>query len=61
MRAETALVLDMDYWAVAYLRNFQQLEIARTGDSEKRQIICEYTLVCRTELASGKVSDLTTT
>ncbi|HSQ91560.1 MAG TPA: DUF5309 domain-containing protein [Nitrospiraceae bacterium] len=59
-RDKTCLILDMDYWSVAYLRRFEQLEIARTGDSEKRQIISEYTLVCRNELASGKVTDLTT-
>jgi len=59
-RDRTMLVLDMDYWAVAYLRKFEQHEIARTGDAEKRQIISEYTLVCRNELASGKVTDLST-
>lgn len=60
MRDRTCLILDMDYWAVHYLRKFQQYEIARTGDSEKRQIVSEYTLVCRNELASSKVADLTT-
>jgi hypothetical protein len=59
-RDKTALVLDMDYWSVNYLRKFQQHEIARTGDAQKRQIVAEYTLVCRSELASGKVTDLTT-
>lgn len=60
MRDQTCLVLDMDYWAVAYLRKFEQIEIARTGDSLKRMVLSEYTLECRTELASGKVTDLTT-
>lgn len=60
MRDRTCLVLDMDYWAVAYLRRFENNEIAKTGDAEKRQILAEYTLVCRNELASGKVTDLTT-
>ncbi len=60
MRAQTCLVLDMDYWAVHYLRKFENIEIARTGDAEKRQLVVEYTLACRSELASGKVSDLTT-
>lgn len=59
-RDKTAFVFDMDYWAVAYLRKFVQYEIARTGDAEKRQVLSEYTLVCRTELASGKIADLTT-
>lgn len=59
-RDKTAFILDMSKWAVAYLRKFQQNEIAQTGDAEKRQILAEYTLVCRHEGASGKVSDLTT-
>jgi hypothetical protein len=59
-RDRTVLVLDMDYWSVNYLRKFQQHEIAKTGDSDKRQIVTEYTLVCRSELASGKVTDCTT-
>lgn len=59
-RDKTCLVLDMDYWGVAYLRGFTQHEIAKTGDSEKRQIVTEYTLECRTELASAVVTNLTT-
>lgn len=59
-RDKTALVLDMDYFAVSYLRKFETIEIAKTGDAEKRQIVAEYTLECRNELASGKVTDLTT-
>lgn len=57
-RNKTAFVFDMDYWAVAFLRKFDQYEIAKTGDSEKRQIVCEYTLECRNTLASGKIADL---
>jgi hypothetical protein len=59
-RDRTALVLDMDYWSVNYLRKFENNEIAKTGDADKRQLVAEYTLVCRNELASGKVTDLTT-
>lgn len=60
MRAATCLVLDMDYWAVAYLRKFETIEIAKTGDAIKREVLSEYTLECRNTLASGKVVDLTT-
>lgn len=59
-RDRTAFVLDMDYWSVAYLRRFQQNEIAKTGDAEKRQVVVEYTLVGRNEGASGKIADCTT-
>ena len=59
-RDQTALVLDMDYWCVAYLREFKREELAKTGDSEKSHILCEFTLVSKNEAASAKVSDLLT-
>jgi hypothetical protein len=59
-RANTVCVLDMDYWAVAYLRPFRQFEIAKSGDSEKRQLLVECTLESRNEAASGKITSLTT-
>lgn len=55
----TALVLDSAYWAMAELRPFQSHGLAKTGDTERRQILCEYTLVSRNEAASGAVYDLT--
>jgi len=57
-RNRTCFVLDMDYWAVAYLRKVSQKEIARTGGSEKRFIDVEYCLVAENPNASGKVADL---
>jgi uncharacterized protein DUF5309 len=59
-RARDALVLQMDMWAVAYLRNMVSLELDKTGDSERRQILSEYALVSRNQAASGGVFDLTT-
>jgi hypothetical protein len=56
----TAFVLDTDYWAVSYLRPFQVKPLSRTGDSEKRQMLVEYTLEYRNEASSGKIADLTT-
>jgi hypothetical protein len=60
MRARDCLILDMDYWAVDYLRNMTSIDLAKTGDSERRQILCEFALVARNEKASGIVADLTT-
>ena len=62
MRARDALVLQTDMWAVAYLngRRMVSIPLARTGDSERRQMLSEYTLVARNEKASGGVFDLTT-
>ena len=57
-RNRTCLVLDMDYWSVAYLRKVSQKEIARTGGSEKRFIDVEYCLVAENPNASGKIADL---
>lgn len=61
-RARDALVLQTDMWAVAYLpgRNMATFDIAKTGDSDARQILSEYTLEARQEAASGIVADLTT-
>ena len=60
MRDQTALVLDMDYWALAELRSMEITPLAKTGDSDQAQLLCEYTLESRNEAASGKISDLTT-
>lgn len=57
-RNRTCLILDMDYWSVAYLRKVSQKEIARTGGSEKRFIDVEFCLVADNPNSSGKVSDL---
>ena len=55
-----ALVLDMDYWSVGFLRYFTMHELSKTGDAEKRQLLVELTLISRNEAASGGVFDLTT-
>ena len=62
MRARDVLVLQTEMWAVAFLngRRMVSIPLARTGDSERRQMLSEYTLVARNEKASGGVFDLTT-
>lgn len=61
-RARDVLVLEMQKWAVAYLngRKLISIPLAKTGDSDRRQILSEYALVSRNEKASGGVFDLTT-
>ena len=54
------LLLDSDLWAVAFLRNFVTWDLAKTGDTERKQILVEYTLEARNEKGSGGVFDLTT-
>lgn len=60
MRSRDALVLQMDMWALARLRPMQTIQLAKTGDSESKQLLTEYTLVSRNEKASGGVFDLST-
>ncbi len=60
MRSRDCLVLQMDMWGCAYLRKFVSTELAKTGDSDRFQILSEYTLEARNEKASGGVFDLTT-
>jgi hypothetical protein len=61
-RTRDALVLQSDKWAVPFIsgRNMVAFDIAKTGDSDAKQILSEYTLESRNEKASGIVADLTT-
>jgi hypothetical protein len=61
-RARDVLVLQLDMWAVAYLkgRRMVSIPLAKTGDSDRRQMLSEYALTARNEKASGGVFDNTT-
>lgn len=61
-RTRDVLVIQDDMWAIAFLngRKMVSLQLAKTGDSERRQILSEYALVSRNEKASGGVFDNTT-
>ena len=59
-RDRTISIIQKDMWAVAYLRPFKVWELAKTGDSEKRLLLTEYTLESRNEASSAKVADLNT-
>jgi len=61
MRSRDALVLDPEYASLNYLRPFQTNDLAKTGDSEKTQILAELTLEVRNEAAHGGVFDLSAT
>jgi hypothetical protein len=52
----------MEKWAVAHLngRSMVQHPLAKTGDSDRRMMLTEYSLVARNEKASGGVFDNTT-
>lgn len=60
IRSRDILGLQMDMWAMASLRAMKTTDLAKTGDNERKQLICEYTLVARNEKASFGVFDNTT-
>jgi|TARA_R100000789_G_scaffold93352_1_gene92487 hypothetical protein len=53
-------IITPDMWAIAFLRDFQLDDLAKTGDAQKQFLVAEYTLESRNEAASGGVFDLTT-
>jgi len=50
--------LDPEYMKMAYLRPWQQFDLAKVGDSIKREMLVEWTLEMCNELAHGAVYDL---
>lgn len=60
MRERDALLLDPEYASVCFLRPIQQVELAKTGDAEKRMVIAEFGLKVLNEQAHAGVFDLTT-
>ena len=56
----SALVVESSMWATAFLRPFQTIDLAKTGDAEKRLLLTEWTLVAKNEASSATIADLTT-
>lgn len=59
-RGRDVWIMDSDHWAVGVLRPTKNTELAKTGDSTKRQVLTELTLISKNEAASGLVADCTT-
>lgn len=57
-RARDVFVLQSDKWAFAALRPWQKTPLAKTGDSERNQILLEGTLEAINPLANGAVLDV---
>jgi len=55
MPEKTAYLLDYDFWDVAYLRPFQTVDLAKTGDSDQKMMIVEYGLRSKNEAANGAI------
>jgi len=58
-RNRDVFVIEPDMWAVAYLRDFKLMDLAVTGDAQKKAMLAEYTLVSKNEAANGAVFDCT--
>lgn len=59
VRSTSVLCLDMSLWGIAWLRPIQSIDIAKTGDSEKRLLLGEWTVVCKNPLGNTKVTGVT--
>jgi hypothetical protein len=58
MRQRDVLIINSDLWAVSWLRPIALVDLAKTGDNEKKLMVGEYTLEARNEAGSGGVFDL---
>jgi hypothetical protein len=52
------LITDPDMWAKGTLRGMVTQDLAKTGDSEKKLILSDVTLICRNEKASAVIADV---
>jgi hypothetical protein len=53
------LLINPNYIRVAYLRPFQTIPLAKTGDSDQKMLLVEYTLEVGNEKAHGAIYDST--
>jgi len=56
-RSRDVFIMQKDMWAVGVLRPTKNIELAKTGDSTKRQVVTELTLVCKNEASCGGIFD----
>lgn len=57
IRSRDVLVLQDDMFAVAELRPIKSGKLAKTGDSDKYEMVAEFTMESRNEAASGGIFD----
>jgi len=56
--ANDVFVLQSDKWSIDYLRPFQTIELAQTGDAMQRELVVEWTVTARAPKSSGAVYDV---
>ena len=58
-RSRDVWIIENDKLALATLRPMKNEALAKTGDNEHRQVVCEATLVVRSQAALGLIADCT--
>jgi hypothetical protein len=56
--ANDVFILQSDKWAISYLRPFQTIELAQTGDALQRELVVEWTVEARAPKSGGAVYDV---
>ena len=55
--SHSIFAINPNYIRVAYLRPFQTIPLAKTGDSDQKMLLVEYALECGNEHAHGFIAD----
>lgn len=54
-----ALILNPEYYGVAYFQDFNTVALAKTGHTDKEMVCAEVIVVVTSQTAHGKIADLT--
>lgn len=60
-RSRDVYIMQDSMWNVGILRPAKNVALSKTGDSERRSVVQELTLICKNEKSSGLIADNTTT
>jgi len=55
---DAAFAIETSCWSIDYLRSFQTVDLAKTGDTERKYLLAEYGLRCNNEKSSGALYDI---
>lgn len=57
VRDRDIYILDPETWEVAYIDDMKVVDVAKTGDAEKKAIISDYALVAKAQKANAVLAD----
>lgn len=57
-RDDELFILQKDMWAISFIDKMKTVDIAKSGDSEKRLILCDYALKSKQEAANAMMTDI---